>query len=75
MSEIPRGVPQAVKVSTFARAINMDTLTVKKWVDKGAIKTLYTPAHADRYIPVSELARYEEQGWKVRWSVIPDRLP
>jgi len=70
--DIPEGVEQAIKISVFAAAINMSYTKVKKWVDKGYIETLYTPAKADRYIPVTELARYEKGGWAVNWELVID---
>lgn len=71
-STIPEGIPQGLTVGQVARALNMNTETVKGWLDSGALPSWRViEGRGWRYVRLFDLAAFADRlNLPVDWTVL-----
>ncbi len=68
--DLPPGIPQAVKISAAAAALNMPERTVRGWCETGKLEYKQLNNSGARYILTYELVRLEQEGLPVAWETL-----
>lgn len=69
---IPEGIPQGLTVGQVARALNMNTETVKGWLASGALPSWRViEGRGWRYVRLADLAQFAERlSLPVDWEAL-----
>ncbi len=67
-AKLPAGIPRAIKLSQFAKALGLEERTVRYWTDEGRLEALPTPPGKWRYVKTSILLEFQADGWPVDWE-------